>query len=212
MTVLPARAPSAPHDTAQETSIMIGSTTNRATEAVLVTTVAALLLAGCSSAKPSPSSAAAGSNPAATAAAPSSAANPASVPAPTTVAAKGGTTGLTACELVTDKEASTAIGSPVGPGTAGGSAALSECIYGDGALIIGMKTDSKELFDTSRAAALSKGATDLPGVGDSAFQAGAGQSFTLEFLKGTTLVSILFGGGGAAGAAVAVAKAAAAKM
>ncbi len=53
---------------------------------------------------------------------------------------------------------------------------------------------------------------DLPGIGDSAFKAGTDQSCTLLFLKGTTLVSILFGGTGAQAGAVAVAKIAASKL
>lgn len=165
-------------------------------------------LAGCGSTQPSGGDAGA-EHPTARATAASSAANAAATSKPA-VAAGGG--GLTACALITPQDATTAIGSTVGPGTAGGTAALSECIYGDGALIVGMKTGSKALYETSQTAALAKGATSVPGVGDGAFEAGAAQTTTLLFLKGTTIVSIILSAPGAKDAAVAVAKVAAAKL
>jgi hypothetical protein len=80
------------------------------------------------------------------------------------------------------------------------------------ALIVGMKTNGKALYDQSHAAAHARGATNVTGVGDSAFQAGAKGVSTLEFLKGTTLVSIILSGPGAQDAAVAVAKVAASEI
>jgi hypothetical protein len=165
-----------------------------------------LLLAGCGATQ---RSTAGGAHPTSTAGNPSPTAI-ATVSGATATAAAGG--GLTACGLITEQDATTAIGSAAGPGTAGGGAALSECIYGDGALIVGMKTDSKAFYDTSHAAAQAKGATNVTGVGDSAFQAGAKGVSTLEFLKGTTLVSIILSGPDAQNAAVAVAKVAASRI
>ena len=75
-----------------------------------------------------------------------------------------------------------------------------------------MKTDAKAQYDTSHATAIGRGATDLPGVGDSAFEAGTAENCTLFLLKGTTLVSILFGGPDAQTVAVRVAKMASAKL
>jgi hypothetical protein len=119
---------------------------------------------------------------------------------------------MTACGLITEQNASAALGRAAGQGTAGGTAALSECIYAQGSLIVSMKTDSKAFYDKSRVAALGKGAPDVPGVGDSAFKAGTDKFCSLLFVKGTTLVSILFGGAGAQDEAVAVAKIAASKL
>jgi hypothetical protein len=119
---------------------------------------------------------------------------------------------MTACGLVTEQDASAALGRAAGQGTAGGTAALSECIYAGGALIVSMKADGKALYDKSRAEAQAKGVPDLPGIGDSAFKAGTDKFCTLLFIKGTTLVSVLLGGTGAQAAGVAVAKAAAAKL
>jgi hypothetical protein len=175
-------------------------TETRTTKA-LFAAMGCLLLAACGSAKPTT---AASTNPSATAAV--------TTPAATAAAAAGGGSGLTACGLITEQDVSRATGAAGGRGTSGGSAALSECIYGDGALIVSMKTDSKALYNKQHADAGAKGATDVPGVGDSAFEAGTDQNCTLAFLKGTTLVSILYGGTGAMTVCVAVAKIAASKL
>ena len=128
------------------------------------------------------------------------------------MAGGGDGSGSAACKLITEQEASTAIGIPAGPGTGGGPATFSECIYDDGGLIVSMKTDSEALYDTSYAAAHAKGAPDVPDVGDSAFEAGTDGYCTLMFLKGTTLVSIIVSETDAQEKAVAVAKVAAAKI
>jgi hypothetical protein len=126
---------------------------------------------------------------------------------------KAGGSGMTSCELITEQDASSALGRPAGPGTAGGAAALSECIYDDGSLIVSMKTDSKALYDTAHTQAHAKGAVDLPGIGDSAFHYNTGAAFGgIEFLKGTTLVTIIAGGAGAEDAALAAAKTASSKL
>jgi hypothetical protein len=180
---------------------MIGFSTRRA----VFGAVGCVLLAGCGAAQPA-TTGASGGDPAVTAA-PSS---PAAAVTAKPPAAAG--VGLTACGLITQQDATTAIGSTVGPGTAGGTAALSECIYGDGALIVGMKADSKAFYEQSQTDAQARGATNVAGVGDGAFEAGAGQTTTLLFLKGTTIVSIILSAPGAKDAAVAVAKVAAAKL
>ena len=194
---------------------MIGTGTSRA----LLTVVGCVLLASCGTAKPS--TVPAGANPAATSSvatpAASSVATPAAssgaaTPAAPAAAVNAGGSGLTACGLITEQDASGALGVAAGHGTAGGTAALSECIYDQGALIVSMKTDSKALYDRSRIAALGKGAPDVPGVGDSAFKSGTDKFCSLLFLKGTTLVSILVGETGAQNVAVAVAKIAASKL
>ena len=177
---------------------MIGTGTKRA----MFAAVGCLILASCATAKPS--AAPAGTNPAVT----TSVAAPAAKPAAVT----NGGSGMTACGLITERDASAALGRAAGQGTAGGTAALSECIYDQGSLIVSMKTNSKAFYETSHAQAKAKGVPDLPGIGDSAFKAGTDQYCTLLFLKGTTLVSILFGGTGAQAGAVAVAKVAASKL
>jgi hypothetical protein len=189
-----------------------------------------LLLASCGAAKsatPPAVAAPAATSSAAAPAATSSAAAPVTPAAASTAAAAAtaatsaatagavaaGGSGTTACGLVTEQDASAALGRAAGHGTPGGTAALSECIYDDGSLIVSEKADSKSLYDTSYAQAKAKGATILPGIGDSAFQYSASTTFSgLEFLKGTTLVNILVGGAGARDAALAVAKSAASKM
>jgi hypothetical protein len=172
------------------------------TSRTLLAAAGCLLLASCAAARTS--TAPAGANPATT--------SSVAAPATTAAAVKASGSGMTACGLITEQDASAALGRAAGHGTPGGTAALSECIYADGALIVSMKTDSKAFYERAHSAARAKGAPDVPGIGDSAFKAGTDQSCTLLFIKGTTLVSILFGGTGAQAAAVAVAKTAASKL
>jgi hypothetical protein len=177
---------------------MIRTVTRRA----LLIAAGCLLLTGCGPAKASPVAAGPRATPIAAAAASAEAATPAT-----------GGGGLTACGLITEQEVSTAIGTPTGPGTPGGSAALSECIYDEGTLIVSMKTDAKALFDTSFAAATAKGAANLPGIGDKAFAASIDDGHCLlQLLKGTTLVSIMYGGHDAKNTSIAIAKVAAGKL
>ena len=194
---------------------MIGTGTSRA----LLTVVGCVLLASCGAANPS--TAPAGANPAATSSvatptassvATPAASSEAATPAASAAAVNAGGSGLTACGLITEQDASGALGVAAGHGTPGGTAALSECIYDQGALIVSMKTDSKALYDRSRTAALGKGAPNVPGIGDSAFKSGTEKFCSLLFVKGTTLVSILVGETGAQNVAVAVAKIAASKL
>jgi trimeric autotransporter adhesin len=191
---------------------MIGSGTSRA----LLVAVGCLLLASCGAAKSS--SAPAGANPAAissvaTPASSSTATSSVATSAATAAAVAAGASGMTACGLVTEQDASAALGRAAGQGTAGGTAALSECIYDQGSLIVSMKTDSKALYDNAHAQAHAKGASEVPGIGDSAFQYSTGTAFSgVQFLKGTTLVTVLAGGAGAGDAALAAAKIAASKL
>ncbi len=136
--------------------------------------------------------------------------------AQTTTTTPGGGTATMACGLITEQEATAALGSPSGPGTSGGGPALSQCNFDEGALIISMKTQGKTLYDQSRASLPAGRFTDLPGVGDGWFETGGGTSslVTVEFYKGTTLVSILFtpGDGSPKDAVVTVAKIAASHL
>ncbi len=133
-------------------------------------------------------------------------------PAATVAAVNAGGSGMTACGLITEQDASAALGSAAGRGTAGGTAALSECIYAGGALLVSMRTDSKALYDQSLAGAQAKGLPNLPGIGDSAFKSGTDKFCALLFIKGTTLVSVLLNATNAQDRAVAVAKIAASKL
>jgi hypothetical protein len=125
---------------------------------------------------------------------------------------KPGGSGLTSCELITEQDASAALGRTAGHGTPGGSAALSECIYDDGGLIVSMRTDSKAYYDKSLATAKAKGVLEMHGLGDSAFKAGNDEDCTLLMLQGTTIVSILVSEPKAQDVCVAVAKTGASKL
>jgi hypothetical protein len=186
---------------------MIGTGTSRA----LLTVVGCVLLASCGAAKPA--TAPAGANPAATSSvATPAASSEAATPAAAAAAVNAGGSGMTACGLITEQDASAALGTAAGRGTPGGTAALSECIYADGALLVSMKTDSKALYDQSLAEARAKSVPNLPGIGDSAFKSGTGKFCDLLFIKGTTLVSVLLNATNAQDRAVAVAKIAASNL
>jgi hypothetical protein len=187
---------------------MIGTGTSRA----LLVAVGCLLLASCGAAKTSIAPADASPTATSSAATPAAIASSAAASAATAAAAIAGGSGITACGLITEQDASTALGTTAGRGTAGGTAALSECIYDDGALMVSMKTDSKALYDQSLTGAQAKGLPNLPGIGDSAFKSGTDKFCALLFLKGTTLVSVLLNGTDAQDAAVTLAKIAASKL
>jgi hypothetical protein len=186
---------------------MIGTGTSRA----LLTVAGCVLLASCGSAKPS--TAPAGASPAATSSvATPAASSEAATPAAAAPAVNAGGSGMTACGLITEQDASAALGAAAGRGTAGGTAALSECIYAGGALLVSMKTDGKAPYDQALAGARAKGLPNLPGIGDSAFKSGTDKFCALLFIKGTTLVSVLLNASNAQDEAVAVARVAASKL
>ena len=181
---------------------MIGTGPSRA----LLAAVGCLLLASCGAAQSA--SAPAGAN---SAAAPSAATSSVATSAAKAAVNPGGS-GLTACAVITQQDASAALGRASGQGIAGGGAALSECIYDGGALIIGMKADSKTYYDSQLSTVRAKGVRILSGIGDSAFKTGTDENCVLLMLKGTTIVSVLFSGPSAQDVCVAVAKTGASKM
>ena len=139
--------------------------------------------------------------------------------ATTTAGPAAASTGATdACTLVTEQDASTALGTTSGLGKEAGSSHSSQCVYGDGALIITTDDQGKTSFDTQRSAitAAPKGSwKDISGVGDRAFEAHAGPEVTVTFYKGTIMVSIILSGSSPhapTSAAIAVAKSAASRL
>jgi hypothetical protein len=139
-------------------------------------TLAGLLLAGCRTSTSDNAAPAASDPPAAG--------------APAVPANNGGRSSV-ACDLVTEQDATTAIGSPAGPGTPGGTAALSECLFDEGALIVSLKRPGKDVYDSSRAQLKAGQFTDVPDIGDGGFETGTGQNAILEFYRGDVLVNIL---------------------
>ena len=102
------------------------------------------------------------------------------------------------CSLVTQQEATTALGADPGPGleTAGSAPGVFNCGYGPtvGAgvrLFVDASGVGKATYDGDRSSYTSSQATDVPGVGDGAFQITSSASqVTLYFYKGGTFVSI----------------------
>jgi hypothetical protein len=123
-----------------------------------------------------------------------------------------------ACRLVTEQDARIALGATLVPAEETTSSHSSQCVYGDGALIVTTDDQGKASFDTQRSAMSSapKGSwSDVTGVGDGAFEAHAGPETTVTFYKGTIMVSIILSGSGPrarTSAAITVAKSAASHL
>jgi len=176
----------------------------------LTTTLSAAALlvamAGCSSSG--------SGSPAGTAAA---AANPDNPGTAAAQPAASSTAGKSACALVTEPDASTALGTASGPGAAttlgrGGS----QCAYviSDGALTVTV-TPGQIRSSLDQLHPGTGTWSDVSGVGTAAFEFHDGTSSSLFFLKDTTLVSILITRGSApapTAAAIAVAKSAAGRI
>ena len=104
------------------------------------------------------------------------------------------------CSVVTEQEASTALGADPGAGqeTPPGAAGLGTCVYGAGSSVVRLSVDAsgvgKAIYDGDRSSYPSASATDVPGVGDGAFEITTSASqVTVYFYKGGTFVSITLG-------------------
>jgi hypothetical protein len=153
----------------------------------------AVAMTGCSSGS-SPSAAAATTSTVSGGAAPTGVSTTTTKPSPT-----GATT---SCSLVTEDEATAALGSPAGTGVATVSNGSSRCVYGNGALDVFLSSDSKAIFDQGHSALASAPAgtwSDLPDLGDAAFTSHGGPVVSVEALEGQTLVSVILSGSTAAG-------------
>ena len=107
--------------------------------------------------------------------------------------------GVSACTLVTEQDASTALGAAAGPAKSAVVAGGSRCIYGNGALIVSTDAQGKTAYDKGRAAIKSAPSgtwAQVSGLGDGAFVAHGGPIASVEFYKGTTMVSIILSGSG----------------
>jgi len=104
---------------------------------------------------------------------------------------------VSACALVTEQDASTALGTASGAGTSAPSRSphYSQCNYDSGALIVTVNDLGRSLYDKTRAS-ISRHApagvwSDVTGLGNAAFESHAGPSSYVTFYKGTTFVSII---------------------
>lgn len=107
------------------------------------------------------------------------------------------------CAVVTEQEATAALGADPGPGqeTPPGVTGLGTCVYGAASSVVRVSIDSsgagKTIYDSDHSTvsdSIGALAVDVPGVGDGAFQAPSGASqTTIYFYKGTTFVEITVG-------------------
>jgi hypothetical protein len=94
----------------------------------------------------------------------------------------------------------------------------SQCVYGDGGLVITVTDAGKTLYNTQRQAITAAPAgtwSDISGLGDRAFEAHGGSESSVSFYKGATAVTITLAGStlqAPTAAAIAVAKVAASRI
>jgi hypothetical protein len=159
-----------------------------------------LLLTACNSSPSPPSTQAASPVPNAVSHSPIAAAAPGtpgdSTAPVSTHSSTAQTSGASACALITEADATTALGADPGPG----EEAPGHCIYAAGAASMNITVrslpDGAASFDRLRTATGSH-AVDVPNVGDGAFGTFEGSIAVINFYKGDTLVAVELATGGA---------------
>lgn len=111
-----------------------------------------------------------------------------------------------ACALVTQQEATTALGTDPGPGQESTTGTVGNCVYGAASSVVRVSVDpvpGKAAYDNARSTVTSANpasVVDVPGVGDGAFETPSGASeATVYFYKGDTYVEITLGVAAATG-------------
>jgi Protein of unknown function (DUF3558) len=153
--------------------------------------VSALVIAGCG-----------GSTNTTTPTATAPGASSSSASTQSSAAANQGGSAVDPCTLITEQDATTAIGTDPGPGTARASAAGPSCTYlvsTDGrGVIVGVTLNSNRAqYDAARAQFQQKYTVqDASGIGNAAFvvSASGGAAPVLVFIKGSDVVSIALSG------------------
>lgn len=146
---------------------------------------ASLLLAGCSSASPSPGKTAPVPDGSTTVS--PTAGSAAAAPEPAAAA-------TAACSLVTEQEAGAALGADPGRGQAVSSHGASSCMYGASPAIVTVNVvpaRGKAAYDHVRAQAGAGQLVDIAGVGDAAFGTFSGPAASVQFYKGDTFVAVV---------------------
>lgn len=194
-------------------------THQRAGTATALGVIGCLLLVGCSS--NSATHAGAPAAHASTGAASSSPADPpgtTSAPVDATSPAAP-TTRTKICSLITEQEASTALGTDPGPGQDTTSHGASSCMYGTAPMIVTVNlvpSGGKAAYDQLRAHAPAGRTVDVAGVGDAAFGTSSGPATGIDFYKGDTFVAVVLVAATAStpskNRAIVLAKAAAARI
>ena len=171
------------------------TTRTRFRDSLVVGLLGVAALAGCASPV---ATAAPGANQttAPSQAAPSQAAPSQGATAPTPAAA------ATACDVVTEQDATAALGADPGAGAAVSAAGASSCTFGHypslvtvNMIVQGGKTDLTHIRSADSTGSL----TNIPGLGDSAFGVSKGPVASVWFSKGDTMVAIVVVGGTSGG-------------
>jgi hypothetical protein len=170
--------------------------------ALPLTTAAVLILAvsGCHAGVSASGSGGTSQSPAPAASSPTSQATTAAG-STTTPGASGGNDHP--CSVVTEQEASTALGADPGPGqeTPPGAAGAGQCVYGAGPSVVRVTVDAsgvgKAIYDGDRSTVTGINpalVVDVTGVGNGAFETPSGATEATVYLyKGNTFVEITLG-------------------
>ena len=104
----------------------------------------------------------------------------------------GAPAAINACAVVTEKEATTLLGSDPGPGQDTSSDMGPACAYGASLTLLVAPTAGKAKFDSDKAASQGSGKSqDLNGVGDAAFVFIVANTIgQMEILKGSTILTV----------------------
>jgi hypothetical protein len=123
------------------------------------------------------------------------------------------------CALITEQEASTALGADPGPGEDTSSHGASSCVYGTAPMIVTVNlvpSRGKAAYDQLRARAPAGRIVDIAGIGDAAFGTTSGPAAGVDFYKGDAFVAVVLVAGLAGTTpkdqAIVLAKAAAARI
>ena len=113
-----------------------------------------------------------------------------------------GATASTACDIVSEQDATTALGADPGAGVAVSTSGASSCTFGHYPSLVtinmvgpGGKADLAHIRSADTTGSL----TDIPGIGDSAFGVSTGPVASVWFSKGDTMVAIVVVGGSSGG-------------
>jgi hypothetical protein len=119
-----------------------------------------------------------------------------------------------ACTLVTEQDASAALGSDPGPGVPDAQSGVTACTYGAAPAMVSVHLSpaGKTEFDQAHAAIQGATLVDLTGIGDGAFGIFQAPVASIAFYLGSSYVSIVIFADGSQDRAVALATAAAGRL
>lgn len=125
---------------------------------------------------------------------------PSSTAPPAAASPSGDSSVVSACSLITEQEASTALGTDPGPGAADSQGIATSCAFGTPPYVVTINLvpgGGKAAYEHALGIAKARQLVTISGVGDGAFGEFKGSFATIEFYKGDALVNVVLGVKGA---------------